>query len=168
MAQKTNPLTKEMANKLFTYKDGDLFWKTKTSPCSRVNVGQKAGTINSRGYMQVGVGRKLQMNHRIIFLMHHGYLPKIVDHIDGNKVNNKIENLRAATDFENKWNLPRRRTNTSGVKGVTWHKAAKKWWARCNAKNKIFSIGYFDKIEDAKIAIDLFRKEKHGDFANNS
>jgi len=66
----------------------------------------------------------------LIFLYHHGYLPKFVDHIDGNKKNNRIENLREATKSQNAMNQKVSTRNTSGIKGVMWHKRDKKWFVQ--------------------------------------
>ena len=79
----------------------------------------------------LGLKEKRTKAHRLIYLMHHGYLPKIVDHIDGNPKNNQIENLREALMIENVWNQKKRSTNTTGVKGISYSKKANKYTARC-------------------------------------
>ena len=70
---------------VFEYRDGELY--RKHGPFAG-----KAGTLHHTGYIQVKVGKKNYRAHRIIFAMHHGYMPKNVDHIDGNKLNNKNNN----------------------------------------------------------------------------
>lgn len=165
MASDNYILIKDIINDIFEYRDGNLYWKQTFG--YRAKVGTLAGTKNLRGYIQIGYKRKNYMAHKLIFLMHHGYAPKIIDHIDNNRCNNKIENLREATLTQNRWNCLIRKDNTSGVKGVTWHKKANKWVARGYANNTIYMLGYFKEIEEAKKAIEIFRKEKHGIFANN-
>jgi len=103
---------------------------------------------------------------RIIFLLHHGYLTKgkCIDHEDNNPLNNKIENLRESTDFENAHNSKLRKNNTSGHKGVNWDKGSKKWKVQILANGKYHYFGLYVNKEDAiKVAI-AARKKLHGDF----
>jgi hypothetical protein len=158
-------LTQEMANKYFEYRHGTLYWKEKTSNKSPVKVGDACGRPTKSGHIQTTVHRKLYGNHRIIFLMHHGYIPKEVDHADGNPLNNRIENLRPATRAENQYNRKINKNNTSGVKGVAWHKYKKKWVAKTNVNGKRHYLGYFDTIEDAAKLLKQFRQDNHGNFA---
>jgi len=116
-------------------------------------VGQEAGVTNSWNYyIQIRFKGHQYRAHRLAYYMHHGIDPleKLVDHIDGDKSNNKINNLRLATFSQNgtnRVNLPS--NNTSGVIGVSWDKKPKKWKAliMINGKNK--HLGYFINKEDA-------------------
>lgn len=148
-------LTKDQLQELFEYRDGDLYWKPS-----------KAGTIDGGGYYQTGIQGRYFKNHRLIFLMHHGYLPDLIDHIDGNKLNNKIENLRAATRSQNSFNSMRSKHSKTGVKGVTWRIDIQKYRARVYANKKTIELGTFDKLEDAEKAVSEARKKYHGEFAN--
>ena len=96
-------ITQQQVLELFEYRDGDLYWKVK--PAKQVAVGAKAGCKNSHGYCVVRVNKVLYGIHRIIFLMHHGHLPEYIDHADGDRLNNRIENLRQATKIQNSYNL---------------------------------------------------------------
>ena len=93
----------ETIRNLFDYVDGRLFWKQTKS--KRIKVGDEAGCLNAVGYMQVGFlhnGKKqIMLSHRIVFLHQHGYLPKLIDHINLDKTDNRIENLREATHGQN-------------------------------------------------------------------
>ena len=100
----------------FEYRDGKLFYKN-TEGC--MAKGSEVGTLD-KGYLKTLINRKPYRLHRIIFMMHHGYLPKYIDHIDGNPANNRIENLRPATSSQNNLNRGKHKRNTSGYKGVTW------------------------------------------------
>jgi hypothetical protein len=157
-------LTKKYLKTLFAYQDGKLFWKVDRC---RARVGSEAGRTKSNGYCEVRVDGKLHGTHRLIFLMHKGYLPRFVDHIDGNPSNNKIENLREASHAENMRNSKKPVNNTSGFKGVTWHKGSKKWVAQCWFNNKKHYVGMFDNLLDAAIAVRDFRIKNHKDFARN-
>ena len=158
-------LTQELVNKLFEYKDGILYWKEKTSNKSPIKIGNACGRPATSGHMQTTIYGKLHGNHRIIFLMHHGYLPKEIDHIDGNPLNNHIENLREATRAENQYNRKIGKNNTSGVKGVLWHKTHQKWTAKTSVNGKRQYLGYFSTIEEASKVMKEFRKKNHGNFA---
>lgn len=99
--------------------------------------------------------------------MHHGYLPEQIDHIDGNGLNNKIENLRAATPLQNSRNQKIRNDSGSGIKNVRWDKRKKKWQVRLRLEGKEKHIGYFDDIFIAgKVAIES-RNKYFGEFASH-
>ena len=149
-------LSKEELLKIFDYKDGEIYRKP-----------EKAGTIDGGGYVQTGIKGKYFKNHRLIFMMHFGYVPETIDHIDGNKLNNKIENLRPASKSENQYNKKFQSNNTSGVKGVTWRKDIKKWRAKITVDGKHINIGNFDNVELAEKEIKKVRLELHKCFSNN-
>lgn len=158
-------ITQELVKELFEYRDGDLYWKIRAS--QRVRAGDKAGKVEKRGYRAVSIKRKYYKVHRIIFLMFHGYLPLLVDHIDGNKLNNDINNLRPATHAQNCQNAKISKTNTSGYKGVTWDKENKKWMVQIHANGKNKKIGRFDDLELAGLVAAEARNKYHKEFANH-
>ena len=142
---------------VFDYADGKLFKRD----------GQSVGSVNGNGYEVIWVeGKKMQV-HRAVFLMHHGYLPDSVDHIDGNKLNNRVENLRDATLSQNQHNSKLRKDNKSGIKGVHWYKQTQKWKVELKVNGKTKHIGCFKELGDAKNAIEEARKQYHGEFANH-
>jgi len=108
-----NELTLPYLHSLFEYKEGKLFWKTDRAR-GKVKKGDKAGCLTSRGYHRLMLNYKEYPTHRIVFMMHHGYMPKVVDHIDGNPLNNLIENLREASAQTNQYNRKLNKNNTSG------------------------------------------------------
>jgi hypothetical protein len=160
-------LTVDLLNHLFEYdkETGNLLWKRKSS--AKVKVGAIAGTLKSHGYLCVGINYNSYRAHRLIFLMHKGYLPKTIDHINGDKLDNRIENLRAATVGQNQHNRKTNANNTSGYKGVSWHKARKKWVARITLERKNIHLGYFANAEEAAKVVRAAREELHGDFAHH-
>ena len=117
-------LTKEYLHTLFDYKDGELYWKIRPANC--IQIGDKAGCLDTNGYYKIRIHKRMHGTHRIIFAMHHGYFPKQIDHIDRNTKNNKIENLRDASAAQNMWNTLKNPRNTSGYKNVLWRKDKKK------------------------------------------
>jgi hypothetical protein len=157
-------LTKELVLERFQYIDGAIYWKTKAAVS--VDVGKRAGGNHGDGYRCVSINNKRYLEHRIIFLMHYGYLPQFIDHIDCNKQNNKIENLREASIYQNNQNTPSIRS-ASGVKGVYFNQKRNKYHGQVWANGKCKSIGYFDTIGDAAKAVSNARFILHGDFANS-
>ena len=158
-------ITKEQLLQEFDYKDGHLYHRHDKT--NQINAGDRAGGINCTGYHIVRFNGKRYLLHRIIFLMHNGYLPDYVDHIDNDPLNNRIENLRECTFSENRCNVKKSKNNTSGEKGVVWNKKEKKWVARITKSGVRHYIGRFTDFESARSAIRIKRKELHGDFANN-
>lgn len=156
-------LTLEQANSLFQYSDGDLIRISLIG--KKAKLGEIAGHIGKRGYKYLSIYGKKYYVHRIVWLMHHGNLPKFIDHIDGDRLNNKIENLRSCTATENSCNTKIRKNNTSGIKGVCWFKPQKKWKARLNFNKKEYFFGYFLTKEEAESALIIARSELHKEFA---
>lgn len=158
----------EVANALFRYDadSGRLFWKIDVM---NARAGDEAGTITGKdGYafyrniVLFGVRYKA---HRLIWFMHHGEWPKHhIDHIDGNGLNNRMENLREATASQNMMNTRLRSDNTSGVKGVSFDKSKGKWHAYININRKRKNIGYFDTFEEAKQMREKYVQLSHNDF----
>lgn len=157
-------ITYSLADHYLEYNNGNLFWK---KPRQNIKVGQKAGCIDSHGYVSVTLNGKFLKVHRIIFYMHYGYLPDSIDHIDGNKLNNSIENLRPATSNQNQWNRKKLTRGLSGFKNVSWNKKMNKWRVSLSINRVAKHIGYFDDIELADLVAQEARNKYHGQFANH-
>ena len=164
MAESDFSLSQDLLHQLFEYRDGALYWKV-TRP--HVYIGKEAGCVGDRGYSRIVINNKMYRTHRIIFLMHHGYLPTEIDHIDGDKLNNKIENLRAANRSQNLLNKKISNKNTSGVKGVSWCKERNKWEVQMYVNGTKKFVGRFDDLDVAKAMAISFREKNHGEFANH-
>lgn len=91
-----------------------------------------------------------------------------VDHIDGNKLNNTRGNLRIASNAENKMNRDKQSNNTSGYKGVSFHKKYKKWRAIIGIQGKSIHLGYFSDAVEAAKAYDDSARKYHGEFARTN
>lgn len=130
-----------------------------------VAKGKWAGTIGGWGYRHIQVNGVKYHEHRMVFLIVHGYLPTKVDHKDLNVRNNHPSNLRAATHRENSCNRAKLKTNTSGYIGVSKHKASGKFAANIRVSGKAIYLGLFvDPIEAAR-AYDQAAKFHHKEFA---
>jgi hypothetical protein len=157
-------ITQKIAHDLFEYRDGHLYRKTSRG-CMK--AGGKVGFINDKGYISVNLNGKHTLVHRLIWLMQHGEMPTLIDHIDGNRANNKIENLRLADRAQNMHNKPAHRNNTSGRKGVSWHKKSNKWMAQIVCRGKHHYLGVYESIDQADNIVRKARDMLHGSFANH-
>ena len=158
-------ITQKVLTEFFNYNDGFLYWKIK--PNKSIIIGNSAGTLRVDGYLATSINKKIYRNHRLIFLMIYGYLPKVVDHINGNISDNRIENLRQATYSQNSMNAKLSLSNVSGIKGVSWASKQNKWLASIKINCKSKHVGYYENIEQAKNAVINFREKNHGEFARN-
>ena len=138
-----------------------LFWDDASNvfrwlrPMSnRVSIGSVAGGIHKpTGYRVIGINNVTYREHRLIWLWYYNEWPvDEIDHINGNKLDNRIDNLRAATRQKNAKNQKLRSDNKSGVPGVFFNKQRQKWHAYIKADGKRKHLGYFDKFEDAVAA----------------
>jgi len=157
-------LTQKLLHTLFEYKEGLLYWKVALS--KKIRVGQEAGPGSKSVYKKIRINGKYFLTHRLVFLMHHGHMPDYIDHIDRNKRNNRVENLRPASISENNLNSKVYSNNVSGVKGICWHKSHQKWYGQVSLNKKRYVIGLFTDLKKAKKAIEQFRKEHQGSFFN--
>jgi hypothetical protein len=155
----------EKVKELFNYQDGNLYWEKDNG--SKKIKGIIAGYINKDGYRAIRYGKKLYLAHRLVYLWHKGYLPIEIDHIDRNKQNNAIENLRECTKSENHFNRSFSRLNTSGYKNVTWNKALKKWQVGLTILGKYNYFGTYYDAEVANFVAEIMRNKYHKQFANN-
>ena len=147
--RKKRRLTQERVRELFDYReDGRLVW---TDMCPRpAHIGKPAGSVGKNGYWLVGINNVSYCLHRIIFLYHYGYMPEsVVDHIDRNPSNNRIENLREVSHICNGRNCDINKNSKTGVCGVCWHKRNKKWHAQIMVNYKRIDLGRFDDFTDA-------------------
>ena len=152
----------DVAN-LCKYINGALYWKI--SPARNVFSGDRAGTLAKNGYVQIRVHGKIYKEHRLIYLLHHKILPKMLDHIDGKRSNNKIENLRIASYSENNLNRPVHKRSATGVKNVSFCCNSNKYKVGLAVNNKFKHIGYFNNIELAELVAIEARDKYHGAFA---
>jgi len=165
--KETEVITQDQVRNLFTYRDGTLLWKTKLARC--VRIGREAGHLENKGYIRVVINKRAYPIHRVVFLYHHGYLPEFIDHKDGNRSNNLIENLRACTAADNQHNKKGQSRKwakiTSKWKGVCWLPPRNRWIARIRFDYKLKFLGHFVNEDDAARAYNTAAKIYFGEFA---
>lgn len=125
-------------------------------------AGDRVGCIDRHGYLMIRMKGKAYMAQRIVFGMHKGFIPEVVDHINRDVTDNRIHNLRAATKSENCCNAKLSKRNTSGIKGVSFSNG--KWLAQIMKSRKRITLYYGDdRCEAVRIRLHA-EKMLHGDF----
>ena len=158
-------VTQEQLKNLFDYEDGKLIRK-KNGKSAVITMGTKR-------YERISVDEKIQALHRMIFLWHHGYLPKTIDHIDGDRLNNRIENLREVTQQQNCLNSKHRATSRSPYKNVFLQSQPKNsnwkqnWIVSLTVNGKRKYIGSFEDLELADLVAMEARDKYHGKYAKH-
>jgi hypothetical protein len=121
------------------------------------------------GYLRSEINGKNYYLHRLAWLYEYGEFPDShLDHVNGDKADNRIENLRKASRSENLCNVRKTKRNTSGYKNVTFHKESNKWRVKVSVNGKNKSFGLYEDIELADLVAIEVRNKFHGQFANHS
>lgn len=134
-------------------------WNTRFAgkECGRINGGYRV-----LAYKPVDGKKRMIRSHRLAWFIHHSKLPKgEIDHVDGQKANNSITNLRDVSPTLNMRNRKMMRNNTSGITGVSYAKKSDKWRAHARLDSRQIHLGYFGDISEAEAAVKAFRA-KHG------
>lgn len=141
----------------------------KDSKCGYVGIGKKSGYKTLK--VSVVVNKKIitMRCSRIILLLANGYLTigKRIDHIDGNSLNNNLENLREVTACQNAHNSKISKINTSGNKGIFWNKKNKKWQVQITENGKHHYFGLYENKEEAIQVCIAARAKLHGEFGRD-
>jgi hypothetical protein len=144
---------------------GQFYWIKKTSSKSRIKVGVIAGNLNIDGYRRIKICGKKYQEHLLVWFYNYGYFPiKVLDHIDGNPSNNRLENLRECSQSENNRNKGIAVNNTTGFRGVTYCKKTKKFKSTACLNGKKIHLGYFSTGEEASLVCEAATKDLHGEF----
>lgn len=162
-------LTQDLLNELFSYdkETGNLFWKNNLN--NQMKSGDIAGTTAVSGYRVVIINRRDYLVHRIIWIMVYGYIPVGIDHINHQKSDNRLINIREANNTENQRNCKLKPTNTSGFNGVAYLSkkgGEKKWRASVKVDNKSIHIGYY-LTKDEAIAARVRANKEYGFHENH-
>jgi HNH endonuclease/AP2 domain len=136
---------------------------------SKSKLGEPIGNLNSYGYFVTCFAGQKYFVHRIAWMLHTSKDPGKfeIDHINGDTTDNRACNLRLATHGNNMHNSKKHRDNTSGFKGVYWHKKAKSWMGYSRVNGKMFNLGLYPTPEAADKAVRAYRETLHGEFTNH-
>ena len=132
--------------------EGRLFYNKDDGNFYNKRSGSISGVLTRQGYRRIYLTGKLHPAHRLVWIFHNGQIPedRQIDHINGNRLDNRIENLRLVTHLENHRNKKHSSRNKSGVTGVDWKKERNRWRATIGFGGAHFRfLGYFKKFEDA-------------------
>lgn len=152
---------------------GLLFWRWRDDVPAKVNnrfAGKPAGCVGKQyGYPIIRLYDRLYQAHRLVWLHVHGAWPlDVLDHIDGNPTNNRLENLRPATRAENNRNRAKQGGKTSALKGVSWDRRAGLWFAQIMLGRRTYHLGHHDTEEAAHAAYCAAADRYHGAFARTA
>lgn len=154
-------LDQDKLHEMFDYSPSDGTLIHKFTVQGGKQKGQRAGSPHNMGYLQIMIFRKKYLLHRLIWLYHHGRWPNQIDHINGVRSDNRIENLRECTYSQNHGNKRMNRNNTSGKKGVFLDKRDNTWFVYVANEYK----GRFKTIQEASDCYDKNANEHFGEFA---
>jgi hypothetical protein len=155
-------ISQELLLELFVYKDGQLLHKNKLK--NGLQAGSIVGTKDKDGYLKTLIKRKAYRLHRLVWIMHHGYEPKVLDHINGIPDDNRIENLREATHSQNNLNRRMHKRNITGYKGVSWIAPRKMYRASLHINGIKYVFGHYKTAEEAYTVYCNEVKNRCGEF----
>ena len=156
---------KERQKHHFNIKDNRYSYRTWNTRYSNT-IADKLN--NKTGYKSVRINKKHYLSHRLVFLYLYNYWPIEIDHIDNDKTNNRINNLREVDSFINKQNIKIRKDCKSGVSGVRYDKIRNKWHVSITINKKFKFIGRFDNFDDAVLTRYNYEIDYNWDDMNNS
>jgi hypothetical protein len=151
---------------LYDPETGHFTWRISRKGTK--GVGKRAGVATgpkSHQVVSIGIDYSRLIAHRLAWLYMTGEWPTLtIDHINHNQLDNRWCNLRLATQTQNNANTPLRRHNTSGFKGVSWHKKSGRWRASLTFRRKHYHLGFFSDPKNAYVAYCAKARELHGEF----
>jgi hypothetical protein len=162
----TNILTQSRLKELLHLSDNEVFTH-KITASNRVKLGSFAGTITGHGYRVISLDRKRYYGHRLLWLWHYGEFPKgQIDHINHNRLDNRLDNLRAVSNQDNHRNETLSTNSLSGFTGVCFSTREQKFRAHIKVDFKQIHLGHFKQLSDAVLAR-INAEEKYGFHKNH-
>lgn len=156
---KERPLSSFPRTKIHTQERNCQIWNARFA-------GTIAGNRLHSGYIRVCIAHTSYLAHRLAWLAHYGKWPNgYLDHINTNRHDNRIANLREATASQNNANKNMRRSSKSGRKGVSWDRTIGKWQCGIGVNGKQIKIGSYNSLDEAALAYEEAAKKYFGEYA---
>ena len=167
-------LSAEFVREVLDYdpETGIFTWRWRNDQAKPWNAryaGTVAGNLSINGYIVLRINQRPYQAHRLAWLHVHGVWPtNEIDHINGDRADNRANNLREATNQENQRNSGLQRNNSTGVVGVHWYKRSQKYQAHIKVDGKRIFLGYFSTLEEAATARAAAEIKYFGEFRNQT
>jgi hypothetical protein len=167
MANKQNRqvLSRSIVLEMLSYspETGRFVWLKR--PSTRRKAGDEAGTVSPESYRKIGIAGTIVPAHMLAWLIVHNEWPNgQIDHINGDRLDNRICNLRVVTQQQNALNRVLYKNNSSGFKGVHWNARRDKWCAQIRCERVRHHLGYFAEFEAAAKAYEAASARIHGEY----
>jgi hypothetical protein len=165
---KEDLLTLDFLNRILSYNPETGMFTNMVYRGNRAPEGSIAGTLTSLGYIKIKINGTLYLAHRLAWFIFYKEWPiGDLDHIDTERCNNAISNLRLASRSQNICNSPLRSSNKSGIKGVSWDRQSGKWNAKVAGYGRCGHVGRFESKEEAAAAVRHAREITHQNFTHH-
>lgn len=159
-------LTANRLRKMLDYDPLTGVFRWRVANSNRVKVGDYAGCVHDDGYWKIRIDGRLYRSHRLAWLYAYSEWPDRIDHVDGNRTNNRLDNLRWVTPQQNALNQSLRRDNVARLKGVTRSDSSRgHFQARITVDGKRLHLGTFPTAEEAHAAYCAAALVLHGEYA---
>lgn len=166
MARVIDDISPIELRRLFSYDPKTGVVRRKTESRGTPRIGSVVGAMCGKGYLRVTINKRLYQLHRIVFAIIHDRWPtEHVDHINGNKSDNRAGNLREASNAENMRAVPPKKSNRSGASGVMWDRARGQWRAQIKVNYRLINLGRFSTKDAALAARQKAERQYFGEFA---
>ena len=156
-------IIQQLLKEYLEYRDGHLWWINKSITNK---IDGRFGGKTDKGYISGTLKGKRYYEHRLIWFYHYGQWPKVLDHINNVRDDNRVENLRECNHQQNQFNRLPNPNSSSKYKGVYWHKRKLCWYTCYRFSGKLVHIGYFNSEVEAYNAYVGATKKVHKDFQN--
>jgi hypothetical protein len=169
MKAKDPNLTAERVRQALNYDPNTGIFTWADPGKTKMKIGAIAGGAHNGGYRVIGIDGHIVLAHRLAWLHIHGEWPTgEIDHINQNKQDNRIANLRVATRFQNGANRGANSNNACGLRGVHWHRQSKRWRASIRLNGKVTSLGLHTTKEAASAAYQRAAAAAFGEFSGGA
>jgi len=156
-------ITQEQLKALFDYDPTDGWFVNRIDRGPRAMAGTVAGCVTAKGYIEIKINGKPYRAHNLAWLYVYGVWPALLDHIDRDPSNNKIDNLREATTTQNNHNSERA-VGTSGLRGAYFDRRTSHWYSQIKVQDQIVWLGTFSSAKEAHEAFEVAAKLHQGEF----